>query len=126
MLHCKSAYFGNPDNGMDAEKGFWTQRLIYLSKAMWRNKRWLSGIWKKIAYLLDKHPVGKHSTRMSHYEKDQNLEDKTRGQIEKISPLLKCKSQGNLIPFIVLIYLQIMRTRQKVSYIPATKLWTYY
>lgn len=34
MLHFKSAYFGKPDKGMDAEKGFWTQRWMHLSKAM--------------------------------------------------------------------------------------------
>lgn len=46
----------------------------------------LTRIWNKITYLLDKHPLGKKSTRVSHHEEGQNSEHKGRGrQIEKIS-----------------------------------------
>lgn len=44
----------------------------------------LTEIRNKIAYLLDKHPLGKHSTKVTHHEEGQNLEHKTRGgQTEK-------------------------------------------
>jgi len=57
---------------------------------------------------------------VSHHEEDENLQHKTRGgQTEKICPLMECNSQGNLITFIALIYLYMMRTKQKVSYISA-------
>lgn len=83
----------------------------------------LTKIQNKITCLLEKHPLGKHSARVSHHEEGQNFEHKGRGRpIEKISPLMAFNSQGKLIPFIALIYSYTTRARQKVSCIATTML----